>query len=208
MEETPWGFKSPLSHMKKLIATLLILSFAPLCAAKIDPNHRKFDTSRKTQQVERYDFDGTYPQLEDVYIDAHKKKNVELKMEGEYPVLRNVTYDGSFGRVRADLTGSFPVLTDVDFKVTSSRVDLDLRGQWGSDCNIIVTGTSANVTIKLPDDVALDIKTKTTARGKAKCDKLKKKGLFTKKRFQGGPEDADVTLTIYVEVTDGQITLR
>lgn len=206
MEETPWGFKSPLSQMKKLLVILLFVMTAPLWAVKVNPNCRGFDTARKREQVELFDFGGLYPQLERINIDGHKKKCVELDLTGEYPVLKNITFDGSFGKFTGELTGSFPVLTDLDVKVTSNQVKLDLRGHFGQDCNILITGTTADVTLHLPKDVGLDIKTKTSMKGKVKADHLKKKGLFRKKRFCSNLE-APVTLTLFIEVSDGQITL-
>lgn len=207
MEVTPWGFKSPLSQMNKKIATFFLLLSFPLWALKVDPNCRGFDNQKKTEQIDRYDFAGLFPKLEKINIDAHKRKYVELELTGEYPLLKSICFDGSFGRFDGNLTGSFPLLTDIDVKVTSNKVNLDLRGDWTQDCNIIITGTSADITLNLPKTVGLDIKTKTAPRGKVTSDWLKKKGLLNKKRFVANP-DADVQLTLYVEVTDGQIKLE
>ena len=192
--------------MNKKIATLFLILSTPLWALKVDPNCRGFDNKRKTEQVEVLDFAGIFPQLSKINIDARKKKCVELELTGEYPLLKSINFDGSFGRLDANLTGSFPVLTDVDVKVTSNKITMDLRGEWTQNCNIIITGTSADITLNLPKTVGLDIKTKTTLQGKVKAEHLKKQGRFTKKRFTCNP-DADVQLTLYLEVTDGQITL-
>ena len=191
--------------MKKL-ATLLLFLTVPLWAVKVDPNCKGFDTTRKREMVECFDFGGVYPQLERINIDGHKKKCVKLEMGGEYPVLKTFSFDGSFGKFDGELTGSFPMLESVDVKVTTNKVSLDLRGEFAKDCNIIITGTTADVTLNLPKTVGLDIKTKTAMNGKVKAEMLKKKGMFTKKRFRAN-QGADVTLTLYVEVTDGQITL-
>lgn len=186
----------------------LLMLTMPLLALRIDPDAKGFDNHVKKRQVEVYDFSGLYPHLENIDIDAIRKKNVEFDLSGTYPLLRSICYEGSFGAFDGLFTGSYPLLDEIKFKVTSCRMKFDLRGQWEKDCEITITGTDADFTLQLPKDVGLVIHTQRKIQGKVIVpDTLKKKGHFLKKSFYAN-EGADVTLTLNLVVTTGQITLE
>ncbi len=197
----------PFAMGKKLTAIFLILA-APLLAIKINPSATGFDDHKKRHYVDSYDFSGLFPHLENIDIDAHKKKCVEVDMSGEYPLLRSFCFDGSFGTFDGMLTGSFPLLSELEFSVTDNNMKIDLRGDWQKDCDITLVGRDAEVVIKLPKGVGLDIRTKTATRGKVVAEGLKKKGFgFNKKRFLVHPE-AEITLHLDLQIANGRIILQ
>ncbi|MCP5469090.1 MAG: hypothetical protein H7A36_01110 [Chlamydiales bacterium] len=203
------GVQVPPFAMGRLVATFFLILAAPLLAVRVDPTSKGFDNHEKRQHVDTFDFSGLYPHLENIDIDAVRKKNVEIDLSGEYPLLHSICYDGTFGMCKGLLTGTFPMLSDIDITVTSNKVKLDLRGDWQKNCEINIRGTSADIVLELPKSVGLDIYAKRSVSGKISAkDGLKKKGFGQlRKHFVANP-DAEVTLTLNLEVTSGTIVLK
>lgn len=176
--------------------------------AAIDPASRSFEL-REKRHVDLFDFAGDYPQLGKIDIDARKKMNVEMLLTGTYPVLTKILYEGSFGELKADLTGHFPLLEEIALNCTSAAMTLDFRGKWTQNCDIVITGSTGDISLLLPTDVGVIVHTKTLT-GRATSTTLKKKGMGLIHKTWLGPaySTSPITLTFHIEATSGTITLR
>lgn len=167
---------------------------------------------RKKMRVDVFDFSGGYPNLENIDIDAKRKKRVEFTLTGEYPILETIQYDGSFGILTGKLTGNFPKLRSVNFLCGSCAINLDLSSDWKQSCEINVRGAKENVILKLPKSVGLIVHTKTGVNGKViPAEGFKKQGWFgvlNKTYHNPLVETAEIVLTLNIETTDGNIILE
>lgn len=194
-----------------------------LNAAPIDPSTAKFEVKEREKfRVDVFDFSGEYPQLENIDIDARRKKRVEMLLTGDYPILEKINYEGSFGSLIGKLTGSFANLTTVNFLCSSSAMQLDLTGNWQKDCEINIQGSTGNIVITLPKNVGLTVHTKTGPTGKVINNlELTKKGWGWMQKtyindisnFEKDPENKEsetdpVQIVINIEVTKAKIHLN
>ncbi|MFC2049261.1 hypothetical protein ACFLR2_01135 [Chlamydiota bacterium] len=200
--------------MLRLFLILALLT-SPLFAARFsaDTSARSFESKEpRKQRVDVYDFDGEYPELENISINAKRKKNVELHLTGDYPVLELVNYEGSFGVLSGELTGKFPQLACVNFLCSSCAMNLDLSADWSRSCEINIRGADGDVELTLPKDVGLEIHTKVALKGKVlPCEGLKKKerlGILNKTYVNDLVETSPIVLKINIEVADGRIILN
>ncbi len=207
---------SLLTHSKpmKVLFLLLLLSTAVFAENySADPSCRSFEMKeRKKHRVDTFDFEGEYPDLENIDIDGRRKKNVEFYLTGEYPKLEKVNYEGAFGILEGHLTGTFPKLSKINFLCSSCAMKLDFRGEWAQSCAITITGAKEDISILLPKEVGLVIHTKTSAKGRViPCEELKKKnklGILNKNFENELASTASIVLTINIEVTEGSIILK
>jgi hypothetical protein len=200
--------------MRVLFILILSLVF-PLCAENIEINRsaRSFEMVQpKKERVDVFDFSGEFEQLEEIDIDARKRKNVEFYLTGDYPLLESVHYTGSFGIFSGELTGNFPKLSLINFLCTSCAMNFDLCAEWQSSCEINIVGKDENIIVKLPNEVGLVVYTKTSLKGKVVVsEELKRQGRYSlrQKKFQNAiAETAPVVLTINIETNDGHIILN
>lgn len=198
-----------------ILITFLLLLASPLCAERFsaDRSARGYESGQpKKHRVDVFDFDGQYPELEHINIDAKRKKNVEFHLTGTYPELEMVNYEGSFGTLSGKLTGDFPKLAIVNFLCTNCAMQLDLGTTWKRTCEINIRGADQDIVLTLPKDVGLEIRTKVAIKGKViPCEGLKKKeklGMLKKTYFNDLAETADVVLIIHIELADGRIILN
>jgi hypothetical protein len=206
----------PFATMAMIRLLLLLLVFAPPLFAEritIDPSARNFEMRPPVKErVDVFDFSGEFPELENIAINARRKKNVEFYLTGDYPVLESVDYEGSFGVFTGELTGNFPKLALINFICTSCAMDFDLGAEWQSSCEINITGADEDIVLNLPKEVGLVIYTKTGLKGKViPCEELKKKKRFgvLNKIFENSlAETAPVVLTIHIACGDGRIILN
>lgn len=199
--------------MKILFLFLLLTSILFAERITIDPSSRSFEARPpQRMRVDTYDFEGEYPELEKIEIDARRKKNVEFLLTGEYPALETLNYEGTFGILKGELTGNFPKLSAINFLCTSCAMRLDLAADWKQSCTIHIRGADEDIVLNLPKNVGLVIHTKVGVKGKVVvCEKLKKMGWFRifKKTYENPlAKTAPVVLTIHVETTDGRIVLN
>lgn len=181
-------------------------------SSPIDRSARSFEMRSQKKRVDRFDFSGEFSYLENIDIDARRKKCVELDVSGEYPLLREVSYEGSFGSLRGDFTGNYPLLSTLSLLCTNCAMQLDCTGKWHKDCQITIRGGKEPITLYLPEEVGLIIHTKTTVRGKV----VAKEGLKQESWFQFWNKSyrnelaghAPITLTIEIVATDGTIFLK
>ena len=201
--------------LMKVLFLLFFISCFPLLGETItlDPSARSFEmrTPRK-ERLDVFDFSGEYHDLENIDINARKRKNVEFYLTGEYPALESLTYEGSFGVLRGELTGNFPKLSLINFLCSSCAMNLDLNTQWHCSCEIHIRGGDEDIVLNLPKDVGLVIYTKTALKGKViPCEGLTKKnkmGILNKIFENSLVETAPVVLTIHIETADGRILLN
>lgn len=176
----------------------------------IDKESNSFEM-KKRMRVDVFEFAGGYPNLENIDIDAKRKKNVEFLLTGECPLLESVYYEGSFGVLTGMLTGIFPKLTKVDFLCKNCAIDLDLTSNWQQSCEINIRGAKQNVILKLPESVGVIVYTHTGPKGKVIAGgDFKKKGwgILNKAYINPQAETSDIVLTLVVETSDGHIFLN
>lgn len=198
--------------MKYLLALILFLSTSAVSNTPIDSSAHSFSMRQQNKRVDRFDFSGEFPNLEDIDIDARKKKCVEFDLSGDFPLLTSVNFEGGFGELKGNLTGNYPCLTLVNLLCSSCAMKLDLRGKWEKSCQINIRGLKEDVTIVLPEDVGLVINTKISPSGKV-CPKegLKKQGWFSilNKTYKNElARTAEIVLTLDIEISDGKIILN
>ena len=205
----------PFAHLFEVIMKYLVAIFLlfPIFLSAVDHSARTFEERRPVRhRVDTYDFSGIFPNLENIEIDAKRKKSVELDMTGEYPLLTHVNYEGSFGKLRGSLTGDFPLLELISVSCGSCAMDLDLRGSWQRSCEISICGLREDIVLTLPSDVGLVVHTRTKPAGKVIASEgLKKQGWFhvLSKTYQNALVDtADVVLTLTIETSEGNIILK
>lgn len=201
--------------MIQLAVIFLVVLTSSLFAERFsaDPSARSFESSQpKKQRVDVFDFEGVYPELEHINIDARRKKNVEFNLTGAYPALEMVNYEGSFGLLSGKLTGNFPQLAVINFLCSSCAMQLDLGAAWSRSCAINIRGADEDVVLTLPKDVGLEIHTKVGIKGKViPCDGLKKKerlGILKKTYFNELAETCPIKLIINIELAEGRIILK
>lgn len=190
----------------------LLFLASPLCAEQIDRQASSYQLRKINQRVDKFDFSGDFPNLENIDIDARRKKRVEFNLSGDYPLLTSVNYEGTFGHLKGDLTGNYPVLNLVNLLCTSCAMQLDLTGDWKQSCQINIRGQKEDIVIKLPDGVGLIIHTKVGLNGKVfPKEGLKKQGWYhvLNKTYKNAlAETAPIVLTLNIEATDGRIVLN
>ncbi|MEZ5315381.1 MAG: hypothetical protein R3E91_04135 [Chlamydiales bacterium] len=197
--------------MKIFLLTLLLFS-PSLFSHPIDRSMTNFQMHQINHHVDRFDFSGEFPNLQNIDIDGRKKKRVEFDLSGDYPLLNSVRYQGSFGFLKGAFTGKYPSLSFVTILAKNCAIQLDLKGRWSCDCEMIIRGMKEDVIIHLPEDIGLIIHTKTSPSGKVFAKKgLKKQNRWTiwKKTYQNPlAKTASVVLTLNIETTDGKIFLH
>jgi len=199
--------------MKQLFSLFCFLvSLSSLHANTPDRAARSYVEQPKKYRVDTYDFSGVYPNLENIDINARKKKHVKFDLSGEYPVLETVEYEGSFGLFDGKLTGFYPNLKFATFSMTNSLMDFDLRGKWQRSCEINISGTDRDVTLYLPSDIGISVEAHTGLKGSVHAPaEFKKRGWlpFAKKVYENElVETADVVLHITVSTGDGHVYLK
>lgn len=191
---------------------MILTSFPFVYADKIDPSISSYEVKERVKyRVDVFDFEGDYPNLENIDIDARRKKRVELLLPGEYPLLEKINYEGTFGSLIGKLTGSFPKLSTVNFLCSSAAMQLDLTGKWCQDCEINIRGTTGNIVITLPKENGVIVHTKTSSTGKVVNNGLRKKGWgWLNKTFMNEQHgnDKDIQLVVNIEVTKAKIILN
>lgn len=193
-----------------LIFSFFLLSTSSLLALKVDPSSSVYELKERKFRVDVFDFSGEYPHLENIDIDARRKKRVEMLLTGEYPLLESINYEGTFGSMIGKFTGSFPKLTLANFVSSSASMQFDLTGEWKQSCEINIRGTTGQILVILPKDVNVTVNTKTGALGKVINNTLIKKGwgvlskTFVNKQV---PDESATHLVVNIETEKGKITL-
>ncbi|MCH9625492.1 MAG: hypothetical protein S4CHLAM123_06670 [Chlamydiales bacterium] len=191
-----------------------MLLSTPLFAERFeaDRSSSSFELRKNKQRVDTFDFPGEFPLLENIDIDAKRKKIVEFNLNGDYPILETLNYEGGFGRLTGDLTGNLPCLSLVNFLCSNCAMTLDLSGLTQTSCEVNITGMKENIILKLPEDVGLVVHTRTSPKGKVMVRKgLKKQGWtgILKKTYTNElVETAPVVLILNIELTEGRIILN
>jgi hypothetical protein len=194
-----------------ILFVVLFLFSSGLWATKVDPETTSFSHhEEKRYRVDTFDFSGEYPQLENIDIDARRKKRVELNLTGEYPLLEKINYEGSFGSLAGRLTGKFSSLSSVTISCSSAAMQLDFSGKWEKNCEITIRGSTGDILLVLPKDIGVLVKTKTSPTGKVQNLSLSKKGwgwmnkTFVNEHYAVSP----ILLTINIEATKANVIIK
>jgi len=192
------------------ILLFFLLSCTPVFALRIDPNASSFGL-REKRHVEVFDFQGEYPNLAHVDIDAKRKKDVELLLNGSYPLLEEINFEGGFGTIKGDLSGSFPKLNEVAISCTDADLILDLQAKWERECVINIIGTG-DMEITLPKDVGLFVTISSSPFAKihnTHPSLLQRKRKIAQRIFLTPVEEGkERLLKIAITATRGEITLK
>lgn len=183
----------------------LLISLSGPIGAATDKNASSFEYQEK-KHVDRFDFSGNFPNLENIDIDATKKYRVEMTLDGNFPLLEEIRYLGSFGDLKVKMTGTFHALTNADFSVASSNSKFDLRGTYQKHCTIRIASTRGNMTIIVPKDVGYVLTTHIGPKGRVVTD-LKQKGFgWLERRYENDLQEKMITLSL--ETKEGVLTIK
>ncbi|MEG1542267.1 MAG: hypothetical protein RRZ67_02475 [Victivallaceae bacterium] len=194
--------------MRDFVFSIVLFSFWFSTAFAITPHDTSIQSfSGKSEfYTEEMDFSGIYPHLENINIDATRKKRVELNLSGSYPVLKTVFYRGSFGTLAVNACGDLPVLENASFLCSSCHLLLDLSGQWSKSASITVKNENEDIRLIFPADIGVIVRTTTGLKGKVSSAMgfRKVSGSWNKKMFVNDKyPDASVRLTVDI-VTCGK----
>jgi hypothetical protein len=199
--------------MKYLIPLLLLGSSLLGVEYSVDPSCRSFELRQPVKQrIDTFSFEGEYPELENIDIDATRKKHVEFYLTGDYPALERIDYEGNFGQLMVEVTGTFPKLSLINFLTQNCAMNVDLTAPWQQSCEINIRGGKKDIIVLLPKDIGLIIHTTTAAKGKViPCEGLAKKklfGFFNKTFENEQAHTAPICLTLKITLTEGSIILK
>lgn len=198
------------SAMKHFLLSFFFL-FSSLYAEPIDSSLKSFALKEtKKFRVDTFDFSGDYPDLENIEIDAKRKKCVELLLPGSYPQLEKIDYEGTFGSLEGKLTGSFPKLYEINILTLCAAMQLDFSGKWEQSCTINLRGSRENIVLSLPQQVGVILNVKTRTGKVITNQRVKKQGWGVFNRVYTNEEsvDAPILLTVNVELDSGQLILK
>ena len=196
-------------YMKKVL--LIFLLSASLFGDSSSHDIRSYEAGKKPKvHVDAYDFSGSYPQLENIAIDASRQMRVTMDLSGEYPLLKKINYEGTFGSLVGTLTGHFPLLEEISFLCSSTAIKLNLKGTWEKNCTVNLIGGRGDVELILPKNVGVVINTKVGIKGRVINRAFEKKGRGILKKTYINPEqeNAPIQLTFNIEMGEGRVILN
>lgn len=196
--------------MKKLFTTALFLPLTfitPINAETIDQNVTSIESSNRNEK--EYNFAGEYPLLEVINLNDMTYRHLNLLMPGDFPILKSIDISSTSGSIKGKLTGHFFALNDIHIHSTSGEIRLDFRGTWEHPCDIQLLATSGAINIKLPTDVNMVVKTRTSS-GQVRGHNLKQiESTKTEQTFANyNVQQSKPTLTFVIETTSGDINLN
>jgi hypothetical protein len=195
--------------LKNFLFTLLFST--SLFADSSSHEIKSFEAGKKPKvHVEAYDFSGSYPQLENIAIDATRQMRVTMDLSGDYPLLKKINYEGTFGSLVAKLTGHFPALEEISFRCSSTAMKLDLNAPWEKNCTIHLIGGRGDLELHLPKNVGIVIHTKVGVKGRVinKAFEKKGRGILKKTYINPAQENAPIQLTLNIEMGEGRVILN
>ncbi|MBS0646180.1 MAG: hypothetical protein JSR97_06275 [Verrucomicrobia bacterium] len=196
--------------MRSLLLLILCL-VPPLYAVKVDSSLKTFEQRETQKKVDVYDFEGDYPQLEKIDIDARRKKCVEFNLCGSYPALEKIVYEGGFGSLDSRLTGKYPLLKQIEFLCGNAKMDFDLKGDWQRSCKMTIQGAKEPIVLKLPSDIGIVAHVHSKLGAKVEAGPLKKQGWWhmVQRTYTNDLADtAEVVLTLDINIADGVVVFE
>lgn len=187
---------------------LFLLFTSQVFAIRIDPNASSYG-HREKKRVETFDFRGEYPHLTDVDIDAKRKKDVEVILNGSYPMLEKINFEGGFGTISGDLSGAFPKLKEITITCTEAKLDLNLQAKFEEECTISIVG-KGDMEIILPQEVGLFVTVSASPFCKVNNNHptlVQKKRKITQRIFLT-PDQKEKLLKIAITADKGEIILK
>jgi DUF4097 and DUF4098 domain-containing protein YvlB len=130
--------------------------------------------------------------------------DVVANLGGEQPLLEEVTVDSSSGDVGVDMTGEYSSPMGLEVDLSSGDLAMDLTGEWAEDLEGDISLSSGTTTLELPTDVGVYVEAETSS-GDINASGMTLDG---DAYVNGAYEESDVTLSLSVEASSGDINLR
>lgn len=93
----------------------------------------------------------------------HTTGETSIDLGGHQLALSEVKIEQSTGRTHLDLNGNYAALRTLRLNATTGETIVNLAGgAWGQDLDARVDVTTGNTVIRLPRDVGVEVKTRTT----------------------------------------------
>ncbi|WP_213318705.1 hypothetical protein [Chlamydiifrater volucris] len=168
-------------------------------------NSQNFSYGEEELYVERFDFSGKYPDLQDIDIDARRNKRVFLDCSGQFPLLKTISYEGTFGVLNGNFTGNYEALDYLSIRCTSCKINLSFEGLWKKDAVVNIRNRSEPICLRLPKTVGVIVQTRTSFGGKVNISqeyRQRKKG-FRNKVFYNELAGTFPTITFDIQTCDG-----
>lgn len=141
--------------------------------------------------------------LRSLYIEA-SSGDITADLGGGQPLLEEVEVDSSSGDVGVDLTGDYSSPMGLAVDLSSGDLLMDLAGEWEEDLDGEITLSSGTTTLELPQDVGVYVEAQTSS-GDVNASGMQLKG---DAYVNGAYEESDVTLSLSVVASSGDINLR
>ncbi|WP_213358061.1 hypothetical protein [Chlamydiifrater phoenicopteri] len=166
---------------------------------------KNFSYGEEELHIERFDFSKKYPELQDIEIDAKRNKRVFLDCSGQFPLLKTISYEGTFGVLNGTFTGNYESLDYVSICCTSCKINLTFDGTWRKNAYVNICNRSEAICLRLPKTIGVIIQTHTSFGGKVNISPeyfQTKKGLRNKS-FRNELAGSVPTITFDIQTGDG-----
>jgi hypothetical protein len=127
-----------------------------------------------------------------------------IGLSGSKPDLRSVSVSSTTGEIWLNLEGSYERLEQLSAATTDGALTVVLLGQWQQDVTASITSSTGRIAVHVPPDVAVQVSPTTTSGSIVAGEGFRAVG----SDWISGPADAEVTLTLRIATTSGEIAFR
>jgi len=139
--------------------------------------------------------------LKSLYLES-SSGDVAADLGGAKPLLEEVTIDSSSGDVGVDMTGDYDSPMGLEVDLSSGDLVMDLSGEWAQTLKGDIELSSGTTTLVFPSNVYVEAE---TSSGDVNASGMTRDGdAFVHEPF----EDSDVSLSLSVQASSGDIDLR
>jgi DUF4097 and DUF4098 domain-containing protein YvlB len=130
--------------------------------------------------------------------------DVAAGLGGEKRLLEEITIDSSSGDVDVDMTGDYSSPMGLEVDLSGGDLVMDLTGEWSQNVDGEINTSSGTTTLLFPPDVDVYVEAETSS-GDIDANGLTRDGdAYVNEPY----EDSDVTLSLSVRASSGDINLR
>jgi hypothetical protein len=141
--------------------------------------------------------------LKSLYLDF-SSGDVAADLGGEKPLLEEVTIDSSSGDVGVDMTGDYASPMGLEVDMSSGDLVMDLSGEWAQNLEGDINLSSGTTTLVFPTNVDVYVEAETSS-GDINASGMTRDG----EAYVHEPyEDSDVSLSLSVQASSGDINLK